>query len=52
VFRILTELNSKVEASSLVVGQLREKLAEEHGKVLEEREKRNRAQENQLKGKC
>ncbi len=47
--RTLSELNSKVEASSKMVAQLQAKLAEEHDQVLEERTQRNKAHESQLK---
>jgi len=47
---MLAELNSKVEASSREVSLLQSRLSDSHGKLMEERSQRNKAQEDQLKG--
>ena len=48
---MLSELNSKVEASAKEVSQLQAKLSEAHGKLVEDRVQRNKMQENHLKSK-
>ena len=47
---MLTELNSKVEASTREVSQLQAKLCDTHTRFLDEKAQRNKTQEHHLKG--